>query len=212
MKRSDKNFIVIVIFLSAGCLITWNLYFRVYRHIDRVNIHLFPKTIGEWHSQEIPITEEEYAILETKNAFTRKYTTAQGKEIYLFIVYSESNRKVSHPPEICYIGNGISVLGHSEENISLGNPALFLKVNKLLLEQGPTQQVTYYWFKVGDSYTSSYWKQQMLIVWKTLLGKPSSSALIRISSTIRQGDQSIAESEMKEFIRSIAAYLIKSLP
>ena len=72
MKRRDKNFIVIVILLGASCLIAWNLYFRVYQHIDKVNIHLFPKTIGEWNSQELPITEEEYAILETKNAFARK--------------------------------------------------------------------------------------------------------------------------------------------
>jgi len=74
-----------------------------------------------------------------------------------------------------------------------------VQTNKLLLEYGDTQQVAHYWFKVGNEYTSNYWKQQFLIVYKTLLAQNSSSALIRISATVQDGNQKAAEDDLKAF-------------
>jgi len=179
-----------------------------------VNIHQFPKEIGEWSSLELPITEEEYAILETRNAFARKYYTDDGKEVFLLIVYSQNNRKVSHPPEICYTGSGVTILSNTRDSFAAQSPkvrgsAVF--VNKLQLELKSTQQISFYWFKVGDTFTTNYWKQQALIALKTLSGRPASSALIRVSSTIeKEHDRAI--SSLKEFCSTITPQLFEYLP
>ena len=160
----------------------------------------------------MPITEDEYALLETRNAFTRRYFTQDGKEVYIFIVYSQHNRKVSHPPEVCYLGNGVSIIKSEMERLDGPKEYSLLKTNKLLLEKGDLRQVAYYWFKVGHSFTANYWKQQGLIALKTLLGKPASSALIRVSASVKDSATANAEQDMKDFIQIMIPLLFKYLP
>lgn len=212
MKKNDKTFIFILLLMLCACLVSWRLYFKVYRQSDTVNIHLLPKSIGEWTSEELTITEDEYAILETRNAFARRYKTPLEKEVIVFIVYSQNNRKVSHPPEVCYRGSGVSVVGNQHATFAVAETNDAIKTNRLFLEQGNFHQIAYYWFKVGDTFTSNYWKQQFLIVLKTLLGQNSSSALIRVSSPVKEIDEVAAEANIQEFSRLLVPLLYKYLP
>ena len=209
--KIDGSYVVIVILLiMAGC-VSWSLFFKEYHQTDTVNIHRFPKEVGDWKSWDLLIPEDVYAVLETRNVFTRQYTNPSGKEAYLMLVYSQNNRKVSHPPEICYAGSGVSILANHRTYIKL-NSGKWIKVNQLFVEQGNIQQMMYYWFKVGDSFTSNYWKQQFLIVWKTLLGKSASSALIRISVSIDASGPAKATETSNEFVQVMFPYLEKYLP
>jgi len=69
-----------------------------------------------------------------------------------------------------------------------------------------------YWFKVGDEFTASYGRQQILIALKSLMGKPSSSALIRISTVIKDSDVDSAEKLLQDFAKLIIPHLEKYLP
>ncbi len=210
MKKLDIKFVLIFLLFCGACYYSWNLYFKLYLQKDTVDIHLFPQKIGEWISEELPITDEEYAILETRNVFVRKYKNSSGDEVDLFMVYSQNNRKVSHPPEVCYLGSGVSVLKKAEKTISLAEENII--VNQLLLERGSFQQASLYWFKVGDSFTQSYWKQQVLIALKTLLGQSSSSALIRISAPVVDEEVLPAVKNMKVFLQLMMPEVSNYLP
>lgn len=199
------------LFLVAG-VVSWTLFFKEYRQKDTVNIHLFPQVIGGWTATELPITEDEYAILETRNAFARQYTHPDGRTVYLLIVYSQNNRKVSHPPEVCYTGNGVTITSKKVAGLDLPAPYSTLKVNQLVLEQKGLQQVSNYWFKVGDVFTPSYWQQQFLIALKTLAGQPASSALIRMSANSEGNNQESAKQILEDFIRLIVPHLMEYLP
>ena|SRR3989338_3550425 len=207
MKKTDTKTIVLLIAILISGLISWNLYFKEYRQADTVNIHHFPTAFGAWKSEEIPLTENEYAILETRNAFARKYVSDSGQTVHLFIVYSQSNRKVSHPPEICYTGGGITILDNSRYAL-----APSFQVNRLFMEQKGVKQIAFYWFKVGNSFTANYWNQQALIAKKTLLGQPASSAMIRLSASVKDGDIAKTEKDMAEFFNVIRPELNKYLP
>ncbi len=209
-KLDIPFFFLIVLFLVAG-VISWRVYFRVYRQEDSVNIHHFPKAIEEWRSEEIRVSDDDKAMLETDNVFVRRYARPDGKEVYLFTVYSQNNRKVSHPPEICYTGGGAVILNSVHDSfLSVsGEP---IRVNRLTVELGGRDQVFVYWFKVGDMFTSNYWMQQALIAWKSLLGASASSALIRISATVQNDDLDEAVSRIKEFGRLIVPHLRQYLP
>lgn len=209
--KIDGSYIVLILLLIGAGIISWFLFFKEYQQQDTVNIHRFPKEIGDWKSWDLPISEDVYAVLETRNVFTRQYKNSAGKEAYLMLVYSQNNRKVSHPPEICYAGSGVSILSNEPAYIKL-NSGKSNKVNRLFVEQGDTKQLMYYWFKVGDSFTSNYWKQQFLIVWKTLLGKSASSALIRISVSIDAAGPAKAVETSNEFMQMIFSYFKEYLP
>ncbi len=208
----NKQFILILTMFIISAVISWQLYFKVYSQKDTVSIHDFPKTIGGWTSEELTITKREKAILETENVFIRRYTNPKGKEVYLFIVYSQNNRKVSHPPEVCYTGSGATILSNVHDSFDFSVQNLKIRTNRLVLEQGKRKQVLFYWFKVGGTFTSNYWKQQWLIAYKSLLGQPSSSALIRLSTHMLTDDEQQESQLLKDFAQLILPYLYKHLP
>lgn len=211
-KKIDISyFFIIAIFICVGAL-SWRVYFREYRQSDTVSIHNFPRVVGEWVSEDLPITDDEKAILETDNVFVRRYTNTKEEEVYLFIVYSQNNRKVSHPPEICYTGGGATILDSVPDSFGLASDDAKVDVNLLTVEKGRTTQIFAYWFKVGDTFTSNYWKQQGLIALKSFLGQPASSALIRISATVKNGDNAGATKLIKRFGRQILPHLKHYLP
>ena len=177
-----------------------------------MSIHRFPMVAGEWSAEEIPISKRDLAILETDNAFSRRYKTASGKEIVLFVVYSQTNRKAMHPPEICYSGGGITILSNDVHVISDSSQSTNLDTHRMFVEHGSYQQVANYWFKVGDKFTSNYYKQQVLVALKTFLRKPSSSAMIRVSSDVKDENVALADEAIREFILTILPVLPQYLP
>lgn len=209
--RTISYWVVLAIFIFAGTL-SWNLYFKVYRQEDTVDISSFPTEMEGWISTELPITEQEMEILETRNVFVRSYKNSSGDEVALFVVYSQNNRKVSHPPEICYTGGGAAILRNEKDSVFSDHLKKEVAANRLTISKGKFNQIAFYWFKVGDSFTPNYWKQQGLIALKSFLGQPASSALIRISANVENNDTSKAISDIKEFGRLIFPHLYQHLP
>jgi len=211
-KMNKKDRVVLLLFLCA-IAVSWRLYFKDYHQKDSVSVHNFPMEIGDWTAEEIPIDDEDYAVLETRNAFVRKYTDSAEREVFLYVVYSQDNRKVAHPPEICYTGGGAAVLSNKPAVLKLAQGRKIV-ANKLLIEQGKTEQILFYWFKVGSDFTPNYWKQQLMFSIKHLLGQSSSSALIRLSATLDKDDEwgEKTSANIEEFSRLIAPYLLKYLP
>ena len=89
---------------------------------------------------------------------------------------------------------------------------MFIEVNRLSLAKGNAKEIAFYWFKVGDTFTPNYWKQQALIALKTLFGKPASSALIRLSADVFKNDEASAAKRIKEFANLAIPEMFKYLP
>lgn len=215
MKNSSKNIFAVIGVIALAGLVSWTSFFRQYLQKDSVNIHLFPSRIGDWEATEIPISDHDYEILETRNAFSRIYRSPSGQKLMIFVVYSQTNRKVSHPPEICYTGSGASITAKENVVFDLGPELGSLAANRVLVDFGVQRmdsEVMFYWFKVGDTFTANYWKQQALIAFKSLFGQPSSSAMIRISVPQETKDVLLAQKVAQDFTRLIVPQLLKFLP
>lgn len=205
--------ILIQMCLLIAVLLSFNLYFKTAYQEDTVSIDTFPRTIGTWISQDLPISKEDLSILETKNAFVRRYTnTVGGGEVYLFLVYSQHNRKVAHPPEICYLGSGVSIIENVHDPIPVDYKNLTIPTNRLKLLRKKFEHIAFYWFKVGDKLTSNYLEQQLLIAFNALLGQKKGSALIRISADVNSADQGEAIRNIKSFANLITPSLFRHLP
>lgn len=210
MGPYDKKFTVICLLLLITSFCSLGLCFRDFTQKDTIDIKSFPRNIGSWYAEELPLTQRQLEILGTGNVFVRKYKNLNGQQVYLYIVYSQSNRKVSHPPEICYAGEGISILEKTRDTIPV-DKNLTLQANRLQIEINQLQQMSFYLFKVGNEFTPSYGKQQILVALNTALGRKTGSALIRISADIDQDKQASIKS-IKEFTRMITPQLVQYLP
>jgi EpsI family protein len=213
MKKNSNQFTLIIFTLIITSVLSWMLYFRQADQKDTVDINQFPKTIGTWTSTDIPLTQDEYEILETKNAFVRLYTNSVDQsQVYLYLVYSQTNRKVAHPPEICYTGSGLNITEDVHATIPVQYQNLVIQANRLRLNKRDFSQIVYYWFKIGDHFTSNYWKEQILIAVDSMLGKTQSSALIRVSANIKGGDTAKTISTLNSFINLITPQIFQYLP
>ena len=213
MKNEDKNFIIMGVLLGVVSLFSLYFYSKDFKQADTVNIKNFPRTVGAWVvSEDIPLSKQDLAILETDNTFVRRYRNSNGEEVYLYIVYSQTNHKVSHPPEICYAGSGISILEKTHDSIAVNYKNLNISSNRLLIQANKLYQISFYWFKVGDAFTSNYWKQQALVALNTLFSQREGIALIRISADVNNNDKEIAIKEVKDFTNLITPQLFKYLP
>ncbi len=172
-----------------------------------------PIFINGWSGEDIEVDDKTLAILETDDVLMRDYKKEGNPFIQLCIVYASNNRKVAHPPEICYTGSGWSL----EEKI----PVVFsiksdeypeFSAIKLILEKGDQKQLVLYWYKCNSEYATNYYKQQINIVKSEIITGKSTSGLIRISTPIINNDEDDAMMRVQRFSLNMLSFIAKYLP
>jgi EpsI family protein len=205
---NNKSFIIVVGILIVVSTIGIVSYLpQRFDKALKIKVADFPKTIGEWTATDIPLTERDYALLETRNLIMRDYKNQKGDSIYLYVVYSEDNRKVAHPPEVCYMGSGATIVDKS--TVQLTNS---IKAVKMLVEKGDAREILAYWFKAGALNTDKYLNQQLKVVFNRMLGKRTSGAMIRVSVDVKDNNQEEALTLLKSFCTQIEPLLGKYVP
>ncbi len=171
-----------------------------------------PLAIGDWafvHDRKP--TEEEIEILETKAILTRTFTRGGEEMVDLSITYAPRNRRVAHPPELCYKGSGWTVEAKDQINVPIGTSSTF-PVVRLLLVRGEHRLIMLYWFKAGESYTAGYWHMQWLLIKNQFLSRGGSSALIRASSTFTESvDDDTVTDTLKKFVEEALPHVKKAV-
>ncbi|MFW6108438.1 MAG: exosortase C-terminal domain/associated protein EpsI [bacterium] len=159
------------------------LYFQfdVPAEADLDSLQDIPTELGPWHMvDERGPTEKEREILETDAILTRTYSRGQPPQCDLSVVFARDNRRVAHPPEICYKGSGWLVEQRQVETFDVdGEP---FRANRLLLLHGTSRLIVLYWYKAGEVCTDNYLKMQGHIILSHLTRRGSSSALCRVSA------------------------------
>ena len=162
-----------------------------------------PHEIGPWRGVDVSLDERTYEILETRNVLYREYKTApENPSVELCIVFSRANRKAPHPPEVCYTGSGANVEQRPLETVNFSGEGAFsspLRGNTLSVVHGQTRELVLYWYLAGTKLTTSYYDQQLKILWAQLTGRPAQSALIRYSTVIQNETPEQAMAHLKEF-------------
>ena len=205
MNKTTIGYITIIVLLVLTSAFSLNLFLRQRTDHDNLDIRTFPHTVGAWEGEDLEIQEYEYKILETRNLISRRYTNSAGEKLYLFIIYSETNRSVFHPPEVCFIGSGVTVNDKQTEYItSLGKSGF--STNKLYLEKNGSRQIALYSYKVGDFYTDNFYIQQTHFALNQLFGKKRGGATIRVSMSIGETEEQTIAS-LKGFMKEVVVLL-----
>ena len=142
----------------------------------------FPAQMGEWKGKDVLLDEQTFEILETRNVLSRIYENSKGEHIHLLIVTSNKDRRVAHPPEVCYISSNFTLLNQENHTFRFGHQMINLKsfIARDQKKDLPDEKV-FYVYKVGNLFTASYYAQQLIFAWNRLMKKESEIQLIRIA-------------------------------
>lgn len=205
---NNRTFIIVIVILALVAGMVMMFFAPAQNTGEKVKVTAFPLAVGEWQGKEVPVDEKTYQILDTRNLFIREYKNAHNESVYLYIVYSEDDRKVSHPPEVCMMGGGSTILEKTTVKMTDA-----INGNRLLIAEGsmPTELIVY-WYKAGKLYTDAYLRQQMQTVIDRLLHRRTASAMIRVSTAIKDKNEAASLKLLRSFTRSIEPLLARYVP
>ncbi|MFH1305791.1 MAG: exosortase C-terminal domain/associated protein EpsI [Candidatus Omnitrophota bacterium] len=198
MNRTLIRHTALFLILLAASGLSLRLFFRQVADHDVLNIEVFPYTVGEWEGKDLKIEEYDYGILETRNILSRVYVNASGEKLSLFIIYSETNRSVIHPPEVCLIGSGLTINAKNTDTVDAAGMKGFT-VNKLYLQDKDLKEIVLYCYKAGNFYTDNYLLQQALFALNQFSGRHRGGATIRVSMSVR-GSEKDTVTTLKRFM------------
>jgi len=191
------GYILLLVLLTATCVFSVNMYFRERTAHDRVNIGDFPYAVGNWKGKDLEITEKEYKILETRNLILREYTNLKNQTLALFIVYSETNRSVFHPPEVCMMGGGLEIAEKGVEKIDYDGRVI--SANKMRTEKDGYKAIVLYCYKAKNLYTDNFYLQQAYFALNQIFRSQVKGATIRVTVPIT-GSEEAALATAKAFL------------
>jgi len=197
MKNNTVGFVIIIAMLALASIFSLQMFLKEKTAHDKIDIRIFPYTIGEWKGKDVEMAEWEYKLLETRNLISRYYVNPSNESIWLFIIYSETNRSVFHPPEMCILGSGLNMIDKTKENID--SKEYKISANKLYLEKDKYREITLYCYKAGNFYTSNFYLQQAYLIAHQIFGRPLAGATIRVSMPLTKDEQTILPT-MKDFL------------
>jgi EpsI family protein len=200
-----KNWVIAnLLFLIVGA-IAFRYYQMQRLERDLRDIRAIPMQIGEWKAKDIHVSDHDYDILETRNLVLREYENSKGDSIGLFVIYSETNRRVCHPPVVCLIGSGVTVTKTSKETLSLSGQSL--PVNRLLAGTGQSNQLVLYWYMLGKEFTGDYFTQQLRWVLKQATGRGGlGGAMVRVIAPVSGSEEETLD-QVKGFIQELLPIL-----
>jgi EpsI family protein len=184
--------------MAVTAVFSLNIFSRQRVDKDEISIKEFPYEVLGYKAEDVEITEMEYEILETRNLLLRNYKNEAGEIIQLFIVYSETNRSVFHPPEVCMIGGGIQITDKKQGEVTIRNNEY--TINELFLDRSDSKDIALYVYKAGDFYTDNYLLHQILFSFNQLLGKRRSGATIRVWMPLAK-DKEYTLSRLRPFLK-----------
>ena len=182
MRKLPVRVAVTLILLGGCALLSAFALYPTRMQRGSVKAGLLPLQLGDWVGREVPIDDKVKQILETDDVVQRVYASPlwQNVPVHLAVVFSPDNRRVAHPPEICYRGEGWEVTAKSTIHAQ-GLPEL----RRVVLGTAGHRDLVLYCFKAGEDITANYYRQQINIIVNQLRLKATSSALIRFSTAIR---------------------------
>jgi EpsI family protein len=140
-----------------------------------------------WTGIDEKLTEDEMTILETRDYVSRSYLDGRGQPVDLCVIFSEDNRKGTHPPDVCLEGGGSRINYKAQRAVQLDEKTT-LTMHEIVAEYSDRKMYVTYFYKCGTQYTGDFYTQQAMIVWDGLTGKNADGALVRYSTPLVNDD------------------------
>ncbi len=127
------------------------------------------------------------------------------------MIFSEDNRKGTHPPDVCLEGVGEEIIYKGEVTIDGLGEREPIVGRELIVQGNTTRQYFLYTYKCGGEYTDSFWQQQFTVFYNGLVDRNASGALIEVSTPVK-GTVEEARKLCVAMLQAAVPHLDKNLP
>jgi EpsI family protein len=208
------QFIVAVILLGGTLALAQGVEFREKTPAAR-SFAEFPTQVGEWAGKRDVMEEKFVNALHFNDYVIVDYMNG-GHAVNFYTAYYDSQRKGEsiHSPETCLPGSGWEFKKAGSVTLPLnsrdGRP---MRVNRALMEKGPSKQLSYFWFPQRDRVLTNAWELKWYNFWDALTRQRTDGALVRLITPV-YSNESIedADGRLTAFTKVIVPVLEEFLP
>ena len=179
----------------------------------RASLDSFPSAVGSWRGAEYEIIDDEsMAILKATDYVMRRYVDPDGRSLWLYIGYWQTQRKGAqiHSPKNCLPGGGWEPLETSTVTIATAAGGE-IEANRYVLQKGPQRQVVIYWFQAQGRAVAGETAAKIALVKSALAHNRSDGAIIRVSSPV-YGSIGDTSALLTDYVRAMYPALREFLP
>ncbi len=202
--------------LALGLLLGSALVLHALSHGEPVSIRepidSFPKVLGQWVGEELPLDPRVDNALKADARLLRQYLAPQRTPVWLFIAYYNSQRlgETVHSPKSCLPGAGWESVSGSREALLVA-PGRTIILNRYLVQQGLDRQLVFYWYQSHGRAVASEYKAKAYLVADAIKLNRTDGALVRVSVPLLR-DEADGEKTAQEFIREMYPLLGQYIP
>jgi len=176
MSSLDRRLIILAVFLFLTVLGVWKLNPPSGVFEERSVLDQIPIEIGDWVGDDLEISQREIEILGTNAILSRRYKKPGIEPVFLSIVYSEKRRGSSHPPDVCYTGDGWSIVSKNTKIMTLDDGGNFAVNSRLLSKNDLYFENMVFWYQTGNTITTNFYYQQFKVILNRLIKNHSNEA------------------------------------
>jgi EpsI family protein len=156
----------------------------------RTPLGSFPRTLGSWSSNDIPLEPDVLQVLGPGDFLLRDYRDASGtQDVFLFVAYFPSQRAgdTIHSPKNCLPGAGWTPVRADRIRIDVPGHAPF-GANRYVIAQGDQRQLVLYWYWAHDRAVASEYAAKFYLVSDAIRMHRTDGSLVRVSTKIGEGE------------------------
>ncbi|MBC7941910.1 MAG: VPLPA-CTERM-specific exosortase XrtD [Chitinophagaceae bacterium] len=175
----------------------------------------FPMELpGGWRAQSERIGADVLAILALDDYFMANYSRVDEPPVNFYTAYyaSQSGGGSTHSPRTCLPGGGWAMTDLKTVDVALpaaaGATLAPLRVNRVLIQQGDSRQLVYYWFRGRGRQLTDEFEVKWFILSDGITMNRSDCALVRLITPLaRNEDVQRADRRLTDFLAQVQPLL-----
>lgn len=175
---------------------------------------LIPYEHQGFSGEERRFSDQSYQTLQADTTTLRLYQDPDGRPVWLFVGYFESQKYGSqiHSPRNCLPGSGWKIEQHLTFELPLGDgPAK--EVNRLIISRNQQRSLMFYWFETRGGTIRNEYGLKLDLMKNSLLFRPTDAAFIRVNLPLSDSDDIDAvTARATAFLGSFYPAIERSLP
>ncbi len=180
----------------------------------RKSLDGFSNAVGDWQGRGGVVFDlATLNVLKPKDYVMRRYQDLEGRSLWLFIAYWDSQRKGTQPhsPKNCLPGSGWEPLESSRVTIPLVQPFAPITVNRYLIQKDRDQQLVFYWYQSQGKAVAGELAAKVDTIRSSIVRHRTDGALVRISSPV-YGSIPETSGRLVKYIQAMYPVLGEYLP
>ncbi len=206
--------------LAAVCLTLLVAPEREQSPPARQSFAAFPMALpGGWQGQGERIEADVLAILALDDYHMANYRRGDEPPVNFYTAYyaSQSGGGSTHSPRTCLPGGGWVMTDLKTVEVPLpaaaGAPPAPLRVNRVVIQQGESRQLVYYWFRGRGRELTDEFEVKWFILSDGITMNRSDGALVRLITPLaRDEDMQGADRRLTDFLATVQPLLPAYVP